>query len=49
MNAPDVLEAVQNVGGSLTLSGERIQYALPDSAVWLVRELKQHREELIDC
>jgi hypothetical protein len=47
MNAPELLEAVQNLGGSLTLSGERIQYAVPNSAVWLVTELKQHREELI--
>jgi hypothetical protein len=47
MNAPEVLEAVQNAGGSLTISGERIRYALPDSALWLVTELKQHREELI--
>jgi hypothetical protein len=47
MNAPEVLEAVQNVGGSLALSGERIQYALPDSAVWLVPELKRNRKELI--
>src|ERR1700674_2038880 len=48
MNATQVLEAVQNVGGSLTLSGERIQYALPDFAVWLVPELKENREELIE-
>ncbi len=47
MNAPEVIEAVQNVGGSLALSGERIQYALPNSAVWLVTELKQHRDELV--
>ncbi len=47
MNAPELLEAVQNLGGSLTLSGERIQYTLPDSAAWLVTELKQHQEELI--
>ena len=47
MNAPELLEAVHNLGGSLTLSGERIQYALPDSAVWLVTELKRHRHELI--
>jgi hypothetical protein len=47
MNAPEVLEAVQNAGGSLTISGGRIRYALPDSALWLVTELKQHREELI--
>jgi hypothetical protein len=31
----------------LTLSGGRIQYALPDSAVWLVTELRHNREELI--
>ena len=47
MNAPEVLVAVQNAGGALTLSGERIQYALPDSAVWLVPELQQNREELV--
>jgi hypothetical protein len=47
MNAPELLEAVQNLGGSLTLSGERIQYALPDSELWLVHELQQHRQELI--
>jgi hypothetical protein len=38
---------VQNIGGSLTLRGQRIQYALPDSAVWLITELKRNREELI--
>ena len=48
MNAPEILEAVQSVGGSLRLSGERIQYALPDSAMWLVTELQQHREALIE-
>jgi hypothetical protein len=47
MNAPEILEAVENVGGSLKLNGERIQYVLPDSAVWLVPELKRNREELI--
>jgi hypothetical protein len=47
MNAPELLEAVQNLGGSLTLSGERIQYAIPDSELWLVHELQQHRQELI--
>jgi hypothetical protein len=47
MNAPEILEAVHNAGGSLTLNGQRIQYALPDSAAWLITELKQNREELI--
>src|SRR6266705_1457504 len=47
MNVPELLEAVQDAGGSLVLMGERIQYALPDFAVWLVPELKQNRDELI--
>jgi hypothetical protein len=47
MNAPELLETVQNLGGLLTLSGERIQYTLPNSAAWLVSELKEHRKELI--
>jgi hypothetical protein len=47
MNAPDLLEAVQNAGGSLRLNGRRIQYALPDSAVWLLTELKQNRDDLV--
>ena len=47
MNAPEVLEAVQNAGGSLSLSGERIQYALPNSAIWLVTELKRNRNDVV--
>jgi hypothetical protein len=47
MNAPELLEAVQSLGGALTLSGERIQYTLPDSAVWLIPKLKQNRQELV--
>jgi hypothetical protein len=48
MNAPEILEAVQNLGGSLVLSGERIQYVLPDSALWLVTELREKRDKLIE-
>lgn len=47
MNAPEVLEAVQNSGGSVCLSGERIQYVVPESEMWLVRELQQHRDEIV--
>jgi hypothetical protein len=47
MNAPEVLEAVQNVGGSLVLNGSQIKYAIPKRAMWLISELKQNREELI--
>ena len=48
MNAPEILEAIQNLGGSLVLSGERIQYVLPDSALWLVTELREKRDKLIE-
>ena len=48
MNASEVLDAVQDLGGSLTLNGERIQYEIPTSADWLITELRQHREELVE-
>jgi hypothetical protein len=48
MNASEVLDVVQNLGGSLTLNGERIQYEIPTSADWLITELRQHREELVE-
>jgi hypothetical protein len=48
MNASEVLEAVQCVGGSLISNGERIRYALPRSAIWLIDELVHHREEVLN-
>src|ERR1039458_5976864 len=48
MNASEVLDAVQDLGGSLTLNGERIQYEIPTSADWLITELRQHRGELVE-
>jgi len=48
MNAPAVLEAVRSAGGSLILCQGRIRYELPDSAGWLVAELKKNREALIE-
>jgi len=47
MTANEVLQAVEKVGGSLALNGNQIKYAIPRPAMWLVSELKQHREELI--
>lgn len=47
MSPPEVLEAVQNAGGSVCLSGGRIQYVLPGSQKWLLRELRQHRDEIV--
>ena len=48
MTAPEILEVVQSIGGSLRLSGMKIQYELPDSADWLLTELEQNRNELIE-
>ena len=47
MTAIEVLNAVEKVGGSLALNGNQIKYTVPRPAVWLVTQLKEHREELI--
>jgi hypothetical protein len=47
MNPSEVLEAVQDAGGSLIANGKRIRYALPKSALWLIAELRQHRDEVL--
>ena len=47
MNPSEVLEAVQDAGGSLIANGKRIRYALPKSALWLIPELRQHRDEVL--
>jgi hypothetical protein len=47
MNPSEVLEAVQDAGGSVVANGKRIRYALPQSALWLIAELRQHREEVL--
>jgi hypothetical protein len=47
MTAIEVLHAVEKAGGSLRLNGGQIKYTIPKPAVWLVTELKHHREELI--
>jgi hypothetical protein len=47
MTAIELLHAVERVGGSLALNGNHIKYTVPRPAVWLVTQLKEHREELI--
>jgi hypothetical protein len=47
MTAIEVLHAVEKAGGSLALNGCQIKYKIPKPAMWLVTELKQHREDLI--
>ena len=48
MTAIDVIHAVEKAGGSLTLNGGQIKYTIPKPAMWLIPELKQHREALIE-
>jgi hypothetical protein len=48
MTASEALRAVEKAGGSLALNGGQIKYSIPKPAVWLVPELKQNREELIE-
>jgi hypothetical protein len=48
MTALEVLHAVKKAGGSLALNGGQIKYTIPKRDVWLVPELKQNREELIE-
>jgi hypothetical protein len=48
MSVTEILDAVQVAGGSLALNGERIQYVLPNSATWLITELKRNRKEVVE-
>jgi hypothetical protein len=48
MTATEILNAVEKAGGSLVLNGGQIKYAIPTRSAWLVPELKQNREELIE-
>ncbi len=48
MTAVEVLHAIEKVGGALRLNGGQIKYTIPKPALWLVTELKQHREALIE-
>src|ERR1700736_6417705 len=47
MTAIELLNAVENVGGSLVLNGGQIKYTIPKRATWLISELKQNREAVI--
>lgn len=47
MTAVELVEAVQEAGGSLTLNGDRIKYILPKPAAWLVGELRQQKAEVV--
>ena len=47
MNAPEVLEAVQNAGGSLTIAANEFGMPCPILQLWLVTELKQHGKSWI--
>ena len=46
MNVDELLAAIDEAGGMLTLHPDRIVYRLPNGAAHLVDELKLHRREL---
>jgi hypothetical protein len=48
MTAIEVLHAVKEVGGSLSLNGDHLKYSIPQRAVWLLPNLRQRREALIE-
>ena len=48
MTAIEVLHALEEAGGSLALNGGRIKYTIPKRAVWLVPELRQQREKIVE-
>ena len=47
MTAMEVVRAVEKAGGSLAVRGSHIKYSIPKSAVWLIPELREKREEII--
>jgi hypothetical protein len=48
MTAIELMRAVEKAGGALEVKGDQIKYTIPKRDIWLVRELKQNREELIE-
>ena len=47
MTAPELIQRIEAAGGVLTVSGDLIQYKLPEDAVSMVEGLRRHRTEVI--
>lgn len=46
MNPSELVEAVEDAGGTLEVSGEKVRYRIPPAAVHLVEGLREQREEV---
>ena len=47
MTGVEVVDAIFSAGGTLTLTGGRIRYQIPESAAPLVTELRCHKTEVL--
>ena len=47
MTAPELVRRIEEVGGTLSLNGDRIRYELPEDAAPMIEVLRQYREEVI--
>jgi hypothetical protein len=47
VNAGEIVRRVEEVGGWLMLQGDRIKFELPEDAACLVKDLREHREEVL--
>lgn len=47
MTTSELLTAIEEVGGVLTLKGDLIRYDLPESATHLLSDLREHRDEIL--
>lgn len=47
MNAPELVRRIEEVGGTLSLNGDRIRYELPEDAAPMIEVLRRHRTEVI--
>jgi hypothetical protein len=47
MTAPQVIQQIEALGGTLTLKGDRIAYDIPKAARVLVDVLREHRDQVV--
>jgi hypothetical protein len=48
LNARDLIEAIEAVGGRLALNGEKIRYAIPEEAGDLIEHLRKQKPAVVE-
>jgi hypothetical protein len=46
MNAPELIQHIEEIGGVLKLNGDRVRYELPEDAETLLPELRRLRDDV---